>query len=135
VSAPVREWLEALEATMVEAGGDDVAVAVAYAAGQAVVLDEAELAGARRRAMFVLAAGGDPHRPLDLRARAVETLAADLDDVSVRGELQAALRAAAANASGLPRVAEAVRGLLADPDRAWRAFACALLAEELAEEN
>jgi hypothetical protein len=28
-----------------------------------------------------------------------------------------------------------VRGLLADPDRAWRAFACALLAEELAEET
>jgi hypothetical protein len=131
----VREWLEAIEATLVAPDSDDLAVTVAYAAGRAVAIDETELAGARRRAIFVLAAGGDPHRPLDLRARAVETLAADLDDVSARGELQAALRAAAANADGLPRVAEAVHGLLGNPDRAWRAFACALLAEELAEED
>ena len=131
----MREWLEILETTVAGTGADDLAVAVAYAAGQAVEIDEAELAAARRRAIFVLAAGGDPHRPLDLRARAVETLAADLDDASARGELQAALRAAAANADGLPRVGEAVHGLLADPERAWRAFACALLAEELAEED
>ena len=131
----MREWLEALESALADASVDDVAVAVAYAAGQAVVLDQAELAGARRRAIFVLAAGGDPHRPLELGARAVETLAADLDDASARGELQAALRAAAANAAGLPRVDAAVKGLLADPERGWRAFACALLAEEIAEED
>jgi hypothetical protein len=119
--------------TGVGGDGDDLDVAVAYAAGQAVELDEAELAAGRRRAIFVLAAGGDPHRPLELGARAVETLAADLDDPSARGELFAALRGAAANAEGLPRVRDAVHGLLADPDRAWRAFACALLAEELSE--
>ena len=131
----MREWLEALESTLIDASVDDLAVAVAYAVGQAVAIDEAELWGARRRALFVLAAGGDPHRPLDLGARAVETLAADLDDASARGELQAALRAAAANTDGLPHVAEAVHGLLADPDRAWRAFVCALLAEEIGEED
>ena len=130
----MREWLELLE-TGVGGDGHDLDVAVAYAAGQAVEIDEAELAAARRRAIFVLAAGGDPHRPLDLGGRAVDTLAADLDDASARGELQAALRAAAANTEGLRRVAEAVHGLLADPERAWRAFACALLAEELSEEE
>ena len=29
-------------------------------------IDQGELNGARRRAMFVLAAGGDPHRELEL---------------------------------------------------------------------
>jgi len=37
-------------------------------------------------------------------------------------------------AEGLPAVGEAARALLDDPDLAWRAFACAMLAEQLADE-
>ena len=130
--ATVREWLEALEATLVDEPDDAFAVAVAYAAGRAVELDEHELSAALRRSVFVLAAGGDPHRRLDLDARAVQTLASDIDDASARGELLASLRGAAAHADGLPRVTATIHGLLADPNFAWHAFACALLAEEVA---
>ena len=63
----------------VDAGelGDPLPV-LAYVAGQAVELDEAELNGARRRALLLVAAGGDPHRELEVDDRAVKALAADL---------------------------------------------------------
>jgi hypothetical protein len=127
----VREWLETLEATLADAPDDAFAVAVAYAAGRAVALDEREVAAALRRSVFVLAAGGDPHRHLHIDAPAVHTLAADIDDPSARGELLASLRGAAAHADALPRVSATITKLLNDPDVAWRTFACALLAEEV----
>ena len=47
----------------VDAGelGDPLPV-LAYLAGQEVELPDEELNGARRRAMLLVAAGGDPHR-------------------------------------------------------------------------
>src|SRR5579884_3739632 len=62
-----------------EAGdlGDPLPV-LAYLAGRAVDLDPGELNGARRRALLLVAAGGDPHRELEVDDRAVKALAADL---------------------------------------------------------
>jgi hypothetical protein len=81
--------------------------------------------------MFVLAAGGDPHRDLEPGAVAAERLAAELDAPERRLELDAAL--AALDTSGLPKVAETVKTLRSDPETAWRALALALLADELAD--
>jgi len=121
-----RAQLEQLEASDL-----DLHVVLAWLVREDVGLDEDELNGARRRAMFVLAAGGDPHRDLELNAVAAERLAAELDAPGRRRELDAAL--AALDTSGLPRVAAAVEELRADPELAWRALALALLADELAE--
>jgi hypothetical protein len=99
-------------------------VSVAWLAGRGVDIDPDELHGAVRRAMLLLAAGGDPHREPELDGRAVTALAAELDRPERRAELGAGLRRLQAGASSL----------LADPELAWRALACALLAEELAGE-
>ena len=99
-------------------------VSVAWIAGRSVAIDQGELLGAVRRALLLLAAGGDPRREPELDGRAVTALAAELDRPERRAELAAALR-------GLRDGAEA---LLADPELAWRAFACAQLAEELASD-
>lgn len=124
----MRELLEHLEAAGVSP------VALAYLAGRGVALDEDELRGALRRAELLLAAGGDPRRELELDGRAVESLAADLDGPAARAELGAGLARLLDEAQGLPATAEALSVLLADAGLAWRCFACALLAEELAEE-
>jgi hypothetical protein len=88
-----------------------------------VPLDETERNAAVRRALFVFAAGGDLHREPELDDPAVFALAADLD----APERRAALTAALAGLQG----AEPLRR---DPDLAWRAYACALLADALGEE-
>lgn len=121
-----RDALEALEASDLDAD-----VALAWLVRDEVGLDEDELNGARRRAMFVLAAGGDPHRDLSPDSVAADRLAAELDSPARRAALAAAL--AALDTSGLPRVREAVATLRADPERAWRTLALALLADELAD--
>jgi hypothetical protein len=105
---------------------------LAYVAGKQVSLDEQELAGARRRALLVHASGGDLHRELTLDAPAGETIAADLDAPQRRAELGRGLAALQDDAARLIHVRGAVSRLLADTDLAWRAFAVALLAEELA---
>ena len=117
-----------------EAGelGDPLPV-LAYVAGQDVWLPDGELNEARRRAMLLLAAGGDPHRPLDVDDRAVKALAVDLHSDRRSKELSAALDGLALLARDLPSVREAVLFLAADPDLAWRFFALGLVAEELAE--
>ena len=109
-------------------------VQLAFLAGQDVPLDEDELAGARRRALFVLAAGGDPHRELDPGGPAVATLAADLETPERRRAYSGALAALHAEARDLPRVAHMLEQLLANGGDAWSWLACALLAEELADE-
>jgi hypothetical protein len=82
--------------------------------------------------MFVLAAGGDPHRDLELDSIAAERLAAELDTPERRTALATAL--GELPAEGLPSVAGAVEALRAEPELAWRSFALALLADELADE-
>jgi hypothetical protein len=127
----VREWFEQLEAT---AAGDDLAAVLAWLAGAGVSLGEDELRGALRRAMLLLAAGGDPHRELELDGRAVTALAADLDRPGRREELAHGLAVARAEAEGLSAVRGALDRLLEDPDLAWHAYAAGLIGEELAED-
>lgn len=100
-----------------------------------VPLDAGELHAARRRALLVLAAGGDPHRELTLDDAAVERLATELDAPDRRDSLAAALAGLVPEAAGLPTVTAALDALQADADLAWHAFALALLADELAEEG
>jgi len=99
-----------------------------------VPVDEPELNAARRRAMLVLAAGGDPHRELAPDDVAVVRLADELDDPGRRAALAAALDGLAAGADGLPAVTDALDALRGDPELAWRVYALALLADELADE-
>jgi len=126
----VRSALELLEA----ARSDELVVGIAYLAGRGVVLDEDELRGAARRSLQLLAAGGDPRRELELHGRAVAAFAADLDAPAARAALADGLAAVRDGAEGLPTVGGAARALLADADLAWQAFACAMLAEQLADE-
>jgi hypothetical protein len=130
---PVRRALAGVDA-LLEAGERAEAVtAIAYVAGLSLELDAEELAAGRRRALLVLAAGGDPHRELDLGAPAVDTLARDLDGPELRERLATAIRSLPVE--NAPQVAELAAALAADPELALRALACGLLAEELAEEE
>jgi hypothetical protein len=127
-------WLEQLEELL--AGADDaVAVTtVASVAGRAIELDEDELRASARRALLVLASGGDPSRGLDLDGPAVSRLADELDEPERRGALEDGLFRLLEVSTGYPHVSESVRALLAAQDVAWRAYACSLLAEQLAED-
>ena len=108
-------------------------VVLAYLAGQTLELPAGELNEARRRALLLLAAGGDPNRELDIDDRAVKALAGDLWTEERRAGLAAGLDELALRARELARVREVVIGLAADLDLAWRLFALALVAEELAD--
>ena len=120
--------------TRVDAGelGDPLPV-LAYVAGQSVELDEAELNGARRRALLLVAAGGDPHRELEVDDRAVKALATDLYTDDRRGQLGQSIDALVLRVRELASAREAALFLAADVDLAWRLFCLGLLAEELAE--
>jgi hypothetical protein len=98
-------------------------VVLAYLAGQAVEVPEDERNAAVRRALLVFAAGGDPHREPELDEPAVLELARDLDSPERRAAHLRALRML----DGGERVA-------ADPELAWRGYACALLAEAIGED-
>jgi hypothetical protein len=118
----------------VDAGllGDPLPV-LAYLAGQAVTIDEAELNGARRRALLLVAAGGDVRRELAVDDRAVKSLAADLYTEERREQLARGVDALVGPVRDLPVAREGTVFLAADIALAWRLFALALLAEELAE--
>ena len=106
---------------------------VAWLAGAAIPFDDAELHGALRRSLLLLAAGGDPHRALDLDDRAVTSLADELDRPERREALARGLAELPGDAEGLPISSAAIGELLGDADLAWRAFAAGLLGEELAD--
>ena len=74
-----RPALEGLEAADFEPRSGELLVSLAWLVSESVPIEEDELKAARRRAMFVLAAGGDPHRELDLNSVAAERLAGELD--------------------------------------------------------
>lgn len=112
----------------------DVRPALALVAGHEVAIEPSELAPALRRAMLLLAAGGDPRRKLELDGRAVSALADELDRPERRAVVHRGVDALRAEATGLPRVGRALDELVADRDLAWRAYACALLADELSDE-
>ena len=128
-------WLRDLEASLAEdESGDELATALvvlASVAGQEVQIGADEAHGASRRALLLLAAGGDPDRGLDLNGRAVTSLADEVRTVDRQIALERGLDELKAQAKGLPHVSEALAALRATPDVAWRAYACSLLAEEL----
>jgi hypothetical protein len=128
-----RQILEHLEPHLRETEPDGAAAMLALVARDSVDLDEGELAAAIRRALLVQASGGDLQRELSLDDRAVTGLATDLDDPARRAELEAALRDLRATADELPEAATVLDSLLSDGDRAWRALAAALLADELTD--
>lgn len=136
MSAP--PWLLELEQSLSESDETDAlataVVVLAAVAGQDVAVDEDERHGACRRALTLLAAGGDPERGLDLHGRAVTAVADELRTVDRQLALEQGIAELRAQAKGLPYVSEAVRALADAPDVAWRAFACSLLAEELVED-
>ncbi|TML48752.1 MAG: hypothetical protein E6G21_11570 [Actinobacteria bacterium] len=115
-----------------EAGTEsDIRPALALLAAPDSLVEPDELNPAVRRAMLLLAAGGDPHRELELDGRAVSALAAELDRPERRAEVSRGLEALRAEAAGLANVSRALAELLLDAGLAWRAYACALLADEL----
>ena len=131
MTAGIRARLEDLEQSDL-ARSSDLVVVLCWLVKDDVAIDKAELNGARRRAMFVLAAGGDPHRGVGLDAVAAERLAGELDTPERRAQLAAALDELPAE--NLPVVSAATESLRADPELAWRSFALSLLADELADE-
>lgn len=127
-------WVDQLEALLAESDEAIAVVTVASVAGRELGVDAEELRAAGRRALLVLAAGGDPSRGLDLDGPAVRRLAEELDTPARREGLEDGLFQLLEGARGLPHVSETAQGLLAAPDVAWAAYACSLLAEQLADE-
>lgn len=130
-----RRILEELEPSLREWGDAQACAMLARVACERVSIPDGELQAALRRALLVLAAGGDPHRELELEGPAVTRFAEELDSPTRRAELDASLRALQEQAAGLPRASFLLEALIADRDLAWRSLAVALLAEELGEEE
>ena len=127
----IRDWIRSVE----RAEPREQWIMLCFLAGREVGVDRDELGAALRRAELLLVTGGDPRRELELYGRAVTSLAADLDDPAAREELAGGLRSLELETAGLRGAAEALRLLKGDPDLAWQCYACALLAEELADEG
>ena len=130
-SRALHDWIRALERRPAE----DMWTALAYLAGRHVELDTDERNAALRRAELLLAAGGDPHRPLDPFGRAATAVASDLDNPSARAALADGLRELEPELAGLRGAGETLKLLQADPELAWQCYAAALLAEELAGDD
>jgi hypothetical protein len=116
------------------AAQEERCVLLALLAGREIVLDAQEVKAAVRRAELLLAAGGDPRRPLELRGRAVTAVAADLDAPAARRLLRTGLEDLQGAATRSPVVTAALQRLIDDDDLAWQCFAFALVAEALAGE-
>jgi hypothetical protein len=128
----MRVRLEELERSGLDPRSSELLVVLCWLVRDDIAIDEGELNAARRRAMFVLAAGGDPHRELGPDSVAAERLADELDTPDRRSKLATALDELPTH--GLPAIAAAVESLRCEPELAWRSFALSLLADELAEE-
>jgi hypothetical protein len=127
-----RSQLEALDAAGYDPRSGELLVALVWLVLPDLEIAEDELNGARRRAMLVLAAGGDPHRELDFDSVAAERLAAELDGPDRREALNQALERLPI--ADLWTVQQGIETLEADPDLAWRCLGLALLADELADD-
>ena len=110
-------------------------VLLCFLAGRTVTIDEHERKAALRRSELLLAAGGDPRRPLELWGRAVTALAEDLDSFTARAQLAAGLDMLTPSIEGLRGAADALQLLEQEGDLAWQCYAMAILAEELAGEE
>lgn len=132
MTAETRARLEELEQAGLDPRSGELLVVLCWLVKDEIVVADGELNAARRRAMFVLAAGGDPHRDVGVDSVAAERLADELDTPERRAQLATAL--AGLPAGDLPAVAAAVESLRTDSELAWRSFALSLLADELADE-
>ena len=132
MTAATRARLEELERSGLDPGAGELLTVLCWLVQDRIAIDESDLNAARRRAMFVLAAGGDPHRDLGLDSIAAERLADELDTPERRAQLAAALDELPVD--DLPSVTAAAESLRADAELAWRSFALSLLADELADE-
>ncbi len=112
---------------------DDRLVLLCFIASRHVTLSPEEANAALRRSELLLAAGGDPRRPLELQGRAVTALADDLNDPERRAQLATGLSSLNVLAKQLPSTTKTLTALRLDSDLAWQCFAMALLAEALAE--
>jgi hypothetical protein len=128
VTAATRARLEDLERSELDPRSTELLVVLCWLVRERIPIADGELNGARRRAMFVLAAGGDPHRDVGLDSVAAERLAGELDTPERRTQLATALGELPAD--DLPAVSAAIGSLHADPELAWRSFALSLLADE-----
>jgi hypothetical protein len=128
--ATIRDWVRSLE----RAAPAEQWTMLCFFAGRGIAVDQDELNAAVRRAELLLAAGGDPHRPLDPFGRAATALADDLDAPERRSQLRAGLESLRDEVGGLRGARESLTLLLSDDDLAWNAYATSLLAEALAEE-
>ncbi len=128
----MRSRLEALEAAGYEPRSGELLGALVWLVLSELPIADDDLNASRRRAMFILAAGGDPHRDLDLNTVAAERLAGELDSPERRQALHDAL--GALEVEGLPAVQDGLSALQADAELAWRCLGLALLADELADE-
>jgi len=132
-------WLVDLERSLAEdEGTDNLAVGLVVLAsigGTEVSLEPEEAKASTRRAVFLLASGGDPERGLDLEGRAVSAVAEELRTVDRQLALEEGLRNLRLLAEGLPHASEALHGMLHAPEVAWRAYAAGLLAEELSSDD
>jgi hypothetical protein len=129
MSDPIDELLARVDTGEL---GDPLPV-LAYLAGQAVEIPDEGLNGARRRALLVVAAGGDPHRDLEVDDPAVKSIAVDLFSEDRREQLARAIDALVLRVRNLPAARAAAIYLAGDVDLAWRLFCLGLLAEDLAE--
>ena len=131
----VDAWLTELERVLSISSSTDRVVLVAAAAGRTVTLDAAETRAVVRRALLLHAAGGDALRPYELDGRAVLGAAGELDTQERRGELASGLDRLRRDAAGLPSLGGTLETLVAEPDLAWRAYACSVLLEALEEDD
>jgi hypothetical protein len=127
----MRELLELLEA----GPSNSLLLGLAWLAGRELEHDEDELRATLRRAELLLAAGGDPHRELELDGRAVAAVAADLGLPEARERFEDALARLTADSEGLAAVSDGLARLRAQPDLAWRCYAYAVLAEAIAGDS
>jgi hypothetical protein len=128
-------WLAELEQLLASSDEAVAVTTVASVAGREVALDADELRAASRRALLVLASGGDPSRGLDLDGPAVTRLAEELDRPDRRDALEDGLFRLLESDRGFAHASETVRALLGARDVAWRAYACSLLAEQLTADD
>ena len=91
MTAEIRARLEELEGSELDPRSSELQVVLCWLVQGEIPIDEGELNAARRRAMFVLAAGGDPHRDVGLDSIAAERLADELETPERRAQLAAAL--------------------------------------------